>query len=314
MQTRTKFSAYTRFSLITLLYNFLVILWGVFLRASKSGDGCGQHWLTCHGEVIPAAPAFKTVIEFSHRISTAIAGLLVLVMLIWARRKFKFSDLPLRFATLSFVFIIFEVLIGAALVLTGNTADTWTPTRPFWMAGHLIITFGLLAVLTLNVWSVDKGALGRPKSKILLFSMVALTSGILLTGVSGSVAALSNMLHKSASLTEGLMQDFSSESPIIVRLRIFHPIISTVVAAGLVFFAGWVRRTFSTERSLLRLGVWLEIVVVIQIACGVATIFLGAPIVMQLIHLFLADLVWILFVLIAAELFLKRGSAGGSEV
>jgi hypothetical protein len=36
-----------------------VILWGVFLRASKSGDGCGQHWLTCHGEVIPSAPELK---------------------------------------------------------------------------------------------------------------------------------------------------------------------------------------------------------------------------------------------------------------
>ena len=71
MSAELKLSKFARFAWFVLAYNVVVILWGVFLRASKSGDGCGQHWLTCHGEVIPSAPEMKTVIEFSHRMTSA---------------------------------------------------------------------------------------------------------------------------------------------------------------------------------------------------------------------------------------------------
>src|SRR6476660_6349475 len=82
--SRSKMTAFAKFACTTLAFNLVVILWGVFLRASHSGDGCGQHWLTCQGEVIPSAPELKTVIEYSHRISTAIAGLVVIGLVIWA--------------------------------------------------------------------------------------------------------------------------------------------------------------------------------------------------------------------------------------
>ena len=66
--------AFAKYAWFVLGWNILVILWGVFLRASKSGDGCGQHWLTCQGEVIPSAPQLKTIIEFSHRVTSSLAG------------------------------------------------------------------------------------------------------------------------------------------------------------------------------------------------------------------------------------------------
>src|SRR3982750_2409419 len=81
---RPRYSAFARFAWFALGYNLLVILWGVFLRASKSGDGCGQHWLTCQGEVIPSAPQLKTVIEYSHRMMSALDGLVMLALLAWA--------------------------------------------------------------------------------------------------------------------------------------------------------------------------------------------------------------------------------------
>ncbi len=142
----SKRSWFARYAWSVLGWNILVILWGVFLRASKSGDGCGQHWLTCKGEVIPAAPQLKTIIEFSHRITSSLAGLLIIVLFIWAiRRWYSQKDiqrwLTLKMAAGSLVFVIIEGLLGAGLVLTGNTAETLTPERPFWMAGHLINTF-----------------------------------------------------------------------------------------------------------------------------------------------------------------------------
>ncbi|NNE99014.1 MAG: hypothetical protein HKN25_08345, partial [Pyrinomonadaceae bacterium] len=131
METLSPLSRFAKYALFTLIFNIVVIVWGVFLRASKSGDGCGQYWLTCHGEVIPSAPEFATVIEYSHRVMTALDFFVVLILVVWAVIKFGKGDSAKRFAILSFVFIITEALIGAGLVLTGNTAGAITPYRPY---------------------------------------------------------------------------------------------------------------------------------------------------------------------------------------
>src|SRR3954462_15735228 len=116
MSRHEKLNGFARYAWITLGWNLLVILWGVFLRASKSGDGCGQHWLTCQGEVIPSAPELKTIIEFSHRITSSLAGIAIIVLLVWAivrwRRMREQSSKSAMWAAIgSFVFVVFEGLL-----------------------------------------------------------------------------------------------------------------------------------------------------------------------------------------------------------
>src|SRR5688500_13916930 len=234
MQEASGLSRFAKFAWFTLAYNVVVILWGVFLRASKSGDGCGQHWLTCQGEIIPSAPELKTIIEFSHRLTTGPAFLFVLILVVWAVRKYSAGHPISKTALLSFIFIITEVLVGAGLVLTGNTADTLTAARPFWAIGHLLNTFALLAFLTLTAWFASGGrslSIGRdPKARNLLLLGAI---GILLVSVSGSVAALSGMLFPSETLAEGMSKDFSAASNILLRLRLSHPIMSVLTGVYL---------------------------------------------------------------------------------
>jgi heme A synthase len=302
MRTELKLSGFARYAWFVLAYNIVVILWGVFLRASKSGDGCGQHWLTCHGEVIPSAPELKTVIEFSHRVTSGLAFIVVLAMLVWAFRKFHKGDLIRKTAVVSFIFILTEALVGAGLVLTGNTAEALTASRPFWMAGHLINTFILLTFLTLTAWFASGGKpfnfKAQPKTLLVLGLAVF---GIFLVGISGSIAALSNMLFPSDSLTEGLAKDFSATSHILLRLRISHPILSILTAAFLVFSAYWFKIKFAGNFWINRWTSWLTLLVAVQVAFGSLTLLTGAPILMQLGHLLLADAMWIVFVLMSAS-------------
>src|SRR4051794_23960919 len=227
MEPNRKLTGFSKFVWFTLAYNVVVIIWGVFLRASHSGDGCGQHWLTCNGEVVPSAPQLKTVIEFSHRVTTAIAGLVVLAMVVWAFRAFEKRSFVRKAAMLSLFFIVVEALIGRGLVLTGNTAGNWTPTRPYWTIGHLINTFLLLASLTATAWaSVGWKKLKWPTHWEAAAMLTAIAAFILIIGSSGSLAALSNMFYPSGSIAEGFANDFAETSPMLVRLRISHPIIS----------------------------------------------------------------------------------------
>jgi heme A synthase len=319
MNAELKLSGFAKYAWFVLAYNIVVIVWGVFLRASKSGDGCGQHWLTCHGEVIPSAPELKTVIEFSHRITSALDGLIVIGLLIWAFLRWKSgkygekSSLVLKMAIATMVFVIVEGLLGAGLVLTGNTAETLTAARPFWMAGHLITTLVLLMFLTLTAWFAGGGkALNfKAQPKILLLLALAVL-GILFIGMSGSVAALSSMLFPSETLTEGLAKDFSATSNILLRLRISHPILSVSVGVYLILLAGWLK---AKARENFRIRGWakaLTILVLIQFASGLVTLLTLAPIVMQIVHLVLADAVWISFVLLSASVLAEESFAAES--
>lgn len=308
MDTELKQSKFGFYAWLVLALNLIVILWGVFLRASLSGDGCGQYWLTCGGEVVPSAPQFKTVVEFTHRLSTGLVFFAVLALAIWAFRRAG-KNHPLRkTAFLSFFFIIVEALIGAGLVLTGNTAGNWTPTRPFWTMAHLVTTFCLLAVLTLTAWLAAGGRkilnfnLAR---KTLLFLAVG-AAGMFLVGMSGSIAALSSMIFPSATLAESAAKDFAESSHLLLRLRVSHPILSVMLGAYLVFLAGWLKSQAPGNASVVRWANVVSVLILIQLAAGALTLLTLAPIVLQLVHLLLADVLWIAFVLLSANVVTAR--------
>lgn len=308
MEREIKLSKFAKYAWFVLAYNLLVIIWGVFLRASLSGDGCGEHWLTCGGEVIPSAPQLKTQIEFFHRITSSLAGIFVIGLLISSivkRRgeKTEQNRLLVKMSLLSLIFIIIEGVVGGLLVLTGNTAANWTPTRPYWMAAHLINTFTLIAVLSLTAWFASGGksfSFFKAERKVLFLLIIAIL-GIFIVGMSGSIAALSSMLYPSSSLAEGIAKDFSASSHYILRLRVFHPILSVLLALFLIGLAGWIKKESNGDSSTIRWANILSILVLTQIISGIVTILTLAPIVMSLIHLFLADAVWIAFVLMTAS-------------
>jgi heme A synthase len=307
MSPETKLVGFAKYAWFVLAYNIVVILWGVFLRASKSGDGCGQHWLTCGGEVVPSAPELKTVIEFSHRITSALAGIFVIILVAWAfviwrNAKTSVASRTFKMAVGSLILVILEGLLGAGLVLTGNTAETLTPERPFWMAAHLMNTLVLLTFLTLTVWFANGGGrLTFPKDRSVQLVFVCAAVCFLLIGFTGSIAALSSMIFPSETLTQGILKDFTPTSHLLLRLRPFHPIVSVGSAVFLIFAAGWLRARSNNAPPVAKWSNIASILILVQVAFGAATLLMLAPILMQLGHLLLADLIWISLVLLAVN-------------
>ena len=132
-------------------------MWGAYVRATGSGAGCGNHWPLCNGEVFPRAPQVETIIEYSHRLSSGIALLLVLGLLIWGFRIFSQGHQVRIGASFSLIFIITEALVGAGLVFFEWVAKDASTGRVKSMSIHLINTFLLLASLTLTAWWASGG-------------------------------------------------------------------------------------------------------------------------------------------------------------
>jgi heme A synthase len=131
--------------------------------------------------------------------------------------------------------------------------------------------------------------------------LVALV-GTMVIGASGALAALGDTLFPVSTLGEGLRQDFSPTAHFLIRLRILHPSIAVLVGIYLILFAGTInlRDKDGNVRPLAR---GLTILVVVQLGAGMLNVLLLAPIWMQLVHLLLADLVWIFLILLAARVF-----------
>lgn len=294
-----------RYSWFTLACNIAVILWGGFVRASGSGAGCGSHWPLCNGEVLPRSPRIETVIELTHRVTSGVALLLVVGLVIMAFRRRPRGHPARAAAVASLIFILTEAAVGAGLVLFELVADNQSMARAMFMATHLVNTFFLLAALALTAHFASGGAPFRWRG---LWGYAGLALGALIVaGVSGAVAALGDTLFPAQSLGEALRQDLSPTSHLLMRLRLLHPAISATAGVFVLVFAG--RALLKPE--LVRHARWTAGLVLAQLAAGVVNVVLLAPVWMQIVHLLLADLVWIATVLLSAYTATCAGNVSG---
>ena len=285
-----------KFSLFVLIYNVFVILVGALVRATGSGAGCGSHWPSCNGEVIPTSPQLETIIEFSHRLTSGLTLIFVLILFVWVFRFYEKKSKIRKAALFVLIFIIIEALIGAGLVLFELTGENSSLTRAIVIALHLVNTFLLLGSNALLFeWIRD----GEPKKLLInrnarqLFILIFVL--FLLLGASGAITALGDTLFPAASLSEGIEQDFSGEN-FLLQLRIYHPIFAVFIGLGLyVIYNNFLKK--SKNDKLNNYSRYLAGLFFIQLIIGVLNVLLLAPIWMQLVHLLLADIVWIIFVL-----------------
>jgi len=294
---------FARYAWFVLTFLILVILWGAFVRATGSGAGCGSHWPLCNGVVVPREPRIETLIELTHRVTSALSGVLVLAMLFWAFRLFPKGHIVRKAAAWSTIFIITEGLVGAGLVLFEWVAHNQSVGRAISMAVHLVNTFLLLAAVALTAWWA--GAKGDYRLQLRGHGRVGWLIGggvalLLILGVSGAITALGDTLFPSGTLSEGIAADFEATAHFLVRLRLYHPVIAVFTGLYLWLAAPIIARERPGIGPLFFSNA-VRILVIVQLAAGVVNILLNVPVWMQLVHLLLADLMWIAVVLLGAS-------------
>ena len=295
-----------RFAWCVLAWNVGVILWGAYVRATGSGAGCGAHWPLCNGEVVPRAPSTEMLIEFSHRLTSGLALVAVLVLAVWIWRTVAAGHPARRAGIASLVFIIVEALLGAGLVLFGLVAQDESLARAMVMPLHLANTLILLLCLTLTAHFLSGGApvaiSGRTRTFGVLAGLLVLMIGV---GKTGAIAALGDTLYPASSLLEGLKADFAPTTSLLLRLRILHPALGVAVGAMLVFGTAAIPLAAGDRRGRLARRAVVTLAAV-QVVVGFVNVWLLAPVWLQLTHLLLADLLWIALVLLTASALARR--------
>lgn len=287
-------------------YLVAVILFGAWVRISHSGDGCGSNWPTCHGELVPSAPATATLIEFVHRVTSGLCGLFGLILLSWSWKRYGWNAVT-RACALTLLFIVFEGAIGAGLVLGELVADDDSAARAVVIALHLTNTLALTAFAALAAWRSGQAeppsflARRRTAFAIALALIVA-------TAMSGAVTALGDTLFpKESVLRTGLFAevaaDLSAGNHFLVRLRIVHPALAVIGAGYLLWLLGGVASSNRWAEGAMYL-------VSAEVLLGFLNLGLAAPGWLQIVHLLVAQALWMSLILACASLGGQRSMAG----
>jgi heme A synthase len=185
------------------------------------------------------------------------------------------------------------------LVLFELVAGNVSVARAVATAVHFTNTLFLITALTLTSWWATGGARIHWRNQGQRGWLLGLgLLGLVVLGVSGAITALGDTLFPATSLSAGIRQDFEATAHFLVQLRVWHPVFA--VATGVYLFVISQHLSAGKQGLIKRLSNGLKTLVVIQLLAGATNILLLAPVWMQLVHLLLANLVLIVFVLLAA--------------
>jgi cytochrome c oxidase assembly protein subunit 15 len=288
-------SQFQKFALGLLFYTVLVIVWGAWVRISHSGDGCGDTWPLCHGQLIPEAERGKTWVEYTHRLMSGLYGLIVIYFYFVAHKLYPKGAFAKKAALFSLIFMITEAALGAKLVLFKLVASNDTPYRAFVMALHQVNSFlltGAIALTYVSSLSEDhKPAQNKSAWYVSYFPLI-----IIAIGITGAWASLSNSLFPSDTLLGGLKEDLATNSHFLIRLRIYHPLVALICGGSLSLFF-WMKSQSAKSFMLQRRSFQMSVLLLCGILFGIATLMFHAPVWMKLAHLTLAHTIWVTLLL-----------------
>jgi heme A synthase len=288
-----------RLAWLILAYNMTVILWGAYVRASGSGAGCGSRWPLCNDETLPATTRSQTLIEFMHRVTSAVSLILVFFLVVWCWRHTSKGDWP-RYSSVCGLFLLLnEAILGAELVLFDHVGLDPSAAHALFLCLHFGNTLLLLAALALTArWLTNRETrfvvVANPRER---FAIGLGLVSVMTVGMTGSLASLGDAIFPASSLRYALIQDFSSSSHLLLRLRLVHPVAAVMAS----IYVLWLLRSFWGKQDHSRWTLVLTVALMAQIALGALNVILLAPLWLQLTHLLVAEVFWILLVLATAD-------------
>lgn len=170
-----------RLSLSSAAATLGLVAVGGLVRATGSGDACPD-WPRCFGRWLPPFE-FHTLIEYSHRLAAAIAGVLILATAWVAWRRAR-GDRGILWPSAAAVMV---VIVQAGIGRVRIVADD--PAKPLIVTVHFLVAMALVALVVgaATAARVRRAETGRPdptgpRFRILLGVTVGVTALLLLVG------------------------------------------------------------------------------------------------------------------------------------
>lgn len=280
-------TAFQRLCLVTCAVIFGLIIVGGVVRSTNSGLGCPD-WPTCHGRLIPKWEK-HTLIEYSHRATATVAGLLVAAVLVVAWRKYRRVPAVLYPAFAAAILILVQAWLGK------ETVENELP--PGIVAVHLTMALTILSILVLLTtttfalsspgslnFSVGKG-FGRIAIAASVLTIVLMIVGSYVSGAGYGLAC------NGWPLCNGEVVPTAHATS--VQIHFLHRFLALVLGLMLVALVWRGARERTTAPAAFSLALLALALYFLQAMVGAANIWTKLAAEVVAAHLALATLLWI---------------------
>lgn len=276
---------------VSLGATVLLIAIGGLVRATKSGLGCGTDWPDCGGRLVPALATRAEVIEFSHRFTAMVVGLLIAALAVIAFRRLG-DERRIRAASFgALALVVFQALLGAAVVKA--------ELERLVVVAHLVAAMSLLALLvylTAMVAARTTG-LGDGTDRALSRRTAAVAGGVLLLLVVGSLASTRDISGDSWPLVDGkLVPDLGVET---FALHWAHRSLAGLVGVAVLLVALQVIRRKAEMPGAARFAHAAAGLFGVEVLIGALNLWTDLNSVVVALHLTTGALVWASFAAMA---------------
>jgi heme o synthase len=283
-----KLTRFTRLAAVTVAMTFLLVVVGVVVRSTGSGLGCPE-WPTCHGSWVPPFDDVHAIIEWSHRTTAALVGLLAAALAVSAIVAYRRRASVLWPAIAILVLVVFQAILGKVTVESELAGDIVT--------AHLATAMTLLAlVIYLAVRS------GMPAAVPTAGGWGRLTRWMVVAAASVFVLLLLGS-HVTATGTALVFPDWPLMNgtlfPAVTALTTPHVIhrwaalLVGVVLAGATLVA---LREREVNGPVANLALAASALYIVQAVVGGLQVFTGLAPWSQVVHLSLGAAIWGLLV------------------
>jgi cytochrome c oxidase assembly protein subunit 15 len=278
------------FAIITSIGAYIMVILGVLVTTTDSGQGCGNTWPFCHGEIIPKILSIHTLYEFGHRTASGLDGFLILALTVicwWLYRQDKRAQL---LSFMSLFFVILQGVLGAlTVVFEGTFAKNWLLSLHF---GFSLISFASVILLTVYLFQQKKENQVasqaptdiQPTSKGLQYAAWGLATYTYLVVYSGALVSHTNSTLGCGLQYPGCGSVFLPSFFSYAGIQLLHRYAASIIGLLTLWFMIVVIRRYRARKDLLRGSVWASALVVLQGVSGILLIFSAGQMLADLLH------------------------------
>jgi cytochrome c oxidase assembly protein subunit 15 len=286
-------------AIAAVISTYLLVVAGGVVRVSGSGLGCGekgQDWPLCHGHLVPPADA-QTLIEFSHRMLATISTVLVVLLAVWAWRKYRHLTRVVRTTTAVVALLIVQIVLGGATVelkLPGGV-----------VLAHLanaLLLLGVLIAAAVALYAPSSRGESTPsltdKQRSAAKQMAWAAAAAYALVLSGGVVVANGAGYACAGWPL-CGNGFQIDSSHYATINLFHRFVAGIVALLLGWSVARVIRAFKGVRPVRIAAMAVNVALLLQIIAGAVVVETRLPGAARGVHLALASLLWATAALLA---------------
>lgn len=275
-------------AIVTTISSYIILVMGSIVTNTGSGQGCGNSWPFCHGQIIPGTITMAGVIEYSHRVTSSVDGLLVIALTAgtWFLYRKDFRAKLLAF--MSLFFVVLQGALGAlTVVYEGTYVKLWLLSVHF---GLSLIALASVVLLTIRLYQLHgqtqqhyiERRLDGKGLQYGFWGLAAFTYVVVYTGAlvehAGAVAACGQQVV-------GCGSTYFPNLTSLAGIQVLHRYAASSLWLLVLVMLIVVVRTYRERRDLVR-GAWLAFsLITLQAISGMITVFTQGQLLAALLHI-----------------------------